>query len=255
MLKTGLPIAVFATAFVVLSLGLHPKQLSHSDETFYLLSAREMQATGDYLTPKIEGLKRFQKPIFFYWAVAAANGIGGNTLYAGRFASIFFAALTIAFLFFAIRRWRGIALAGVVSLALASSYGFFAQSHYAMTDITLNFFVTLALLFYWEVHTHQKQNTYYKWGIFAAIALACLTKGPLGLGIPLLTILIYSLMTRNPKALKPLFTPSGWWIGLCIALPWFIVMWRIHGDAYSSFLFGREIATRMASNERSMFYL
>ena len=49
------------------------------DEPFYAQTAREMVETNDWITPHIFGAPQFEKPIFYYWLVAASFKLFGQT--------------------------------------------------------------------------------------------------------------------------------------------------------------------------------
>ena len=51
---------------------LDARRLVHPDEGRYAEIAREMAATGDWVTPRLNGLKYFEKPPLQYWLTAAA---------------------------------------------------------------------------------------------------------------------------------------------------------------------------------------
>ena len=68
--------AVLWTVFVAMAIlwfaNLGSRALLHPDEGRYAEIAREMAATGDWVTPRLNGLKYFEKPPFQYWVTAAA---------------------------------------------------------------------------------------------------------------------------------------------------------------------------------------
>ena len=65
------------------------------DEPFYAETAREMVETGDWLTPHIFGQPQFEKPILYYWLVAASFEGFGITEFAGRLPTAVFATLIV----------------------------------------------------------------------------------------------------------------------------------------------------------------
>jgi len=52
--------------------GLGHRKLVKADEARYGEIAREMATSGDWLTPRLNGFKYFEKPPLQYWATAAA---------------------------------------------------------------------------------------------------------------------------------------------------------------------------------------
>ena len=77
------PLLAGATFFA----GLGRPAIGDSDEAFYAEAGREMVASGDWLTPHYNYEHRFQKPILFYWLVAAsylAAGVGETPARGGR---------------------------------------------------------------------------------------------------------------------------------------------------------------------------
>jgi len=72
-------------ALVVVWLGaLAVRPLYKPDEARYGEIPREMVASGDWLTPRLNGLKYFEKPPLQYWATAAAFEVFGVSDWAAR---------------------------------------------------------------------------------------------------------------------------------------------------------------------------
>src|SRR6476661_3213698 len=51
---------------------LDVRKLQHPDEGRYAEIAREMAVTGDWVTPRLNGIKYFEKPPLQYWLTAAS---------------------------------------------------------------------------------------------------------------------------------------------------------------------------------------
>ena len=57
--------------------GLGQRDLFQTDEGRYAEIPREMLATGDWVTPRLDGLKYFEKPPLQYWATAVTYTVFG----------------------------------------------------------------------------------------------------------------------------------------------------------------------------------
>ena len=64
LLAIAIAIAWFAS--------LDVRKLQHPDEGRYAEIAREMVVTGDWVTPRLNGIKYFEKPPLQYWLTGAA---------------------------------------------------------------------------------------------------------------------------------------------------------------------------------------
>src|SRR6476619_4302537 len=80
-LSSSPPIAAYSRrAWILLAIlaaiawfaNLDVRKLQHPDEGRYAEIAREMVASGDYVTPRLNGLKYFEKPPLQYWLTAAS---------------------------------------------------------------------------------------------------------------------------------------------------------------------------------------
>src|SRR6185369_4589718 len=60
------------------------RKLVKADEGRYAEIPREMVASGDWLTPRLNGFKYFEKPALQYWATAAAFSVFGLHDWAAR---------------------------------------------------------------------------------------------------------------------------------------------------------------------------
>jgi len=215
------------------------------DENFYFESAREMLRTGDLLTPRYMGKERFQKPILFYWLVLLPFKISGVSWYAARLPSIICGALC-ALLAFAMSNllFKNRRAALFAALFTATTPLYYRYARLAVPDMALVFFITLALYFFLSFYK-KKDGQKGVLLFFAAAAVAFLIKGPVGLIIPLFIAVIFSLVRKE----KRLFSPAGLFAGIAvfavIVSPWFYFVYKVHGGAYLSHVWGREVLQRI----------
>ena len=71
-------LALFLGSLYFILLGTRP--LFVPDEGRYAEIAREMANSGDYVTPYLDHIKYFEKPILFYWLGAATISWGSQSL-------------------------------------------------------------------------------------------------------------------------------------------------------------------------------
>jgi 4-amino-4-deoxy-L-arabinose transferase-like glycosyltransferase len=199
------------------------------DEPFYAVTAQEMVQGNDWVTPKIFGEPQFEKPIFYYWMVAASFKVFGVNEWAGRLPSALPATLLVllvsAFTARVFNRRTGL-LAGVV---LASGLEYAIMSRLMLTDIVLALFIAGTLFCYWLAVDDEKHRP--RWVIlhFVFGGFAMLTKGPVGLVVSLLATAIFSLITKKRHP----YRGGALWVGialyLAIGIPWYVVMTVEHG--------------------------
>src|SRR5258708_20626985 len=91
--RRALRLLLVATAALILYLpGLGRPALWEPDEGRYAEIAREMYLTGDYVTPRDNFVRYFEKPPLVYWAEAGAIAIFGIHEFAVRLPAALFSA-------------------------------------------------------------------------------------------------------------------------------------------------------------------
>ncbi|NIQ00587.1 MAG: phospholipid carrier-dependent glycosyltransferase, partial [Nitrospinaceae bacterium] len=243
--ETVLLLLILVLAFAAFSYRLGEIPPYHNDENFYVESARHMVESGDYLTPVYHEKKRFAKPPLFYWLVSLAYKTFGVQLASARGVSAVFGTLCIAVTFFLARRLFGREAALVSAFLLPGMVLHFQISRWAITDMTLNFFILLA--FYFFVRGYQEEKTRPRDFLlfYGAIALGFLTKGPPALVIPGLTLALFLLLRRDGALVRQLRLGTGALIVIAVNLPWFALMFHLHGDAFKDHILGAEIRDRI----------
>ncbi len=101
--------------------GIDQRTLMHPDEGRYAEIAREMAASGDWLTPRLNGLKYFEKPPLQYWVTAAAFDAFGVHEWTARLWPVLSTFLATLFLGYVGLRLGGPALGLYAAAALAAS--------------------------------------------------------------------------------------------------------------------------------------
>jgi 4-amino-4-deoxy-L-arabinose transferase-like glycosyltransferase len=231
-----LPVLLLAaTLALAFNLGGYP--LFDPDEGRNAEIAREMSETNDYVLPHLDGLPYLDKPIVYFAAAAATMNVLGPTETAARLPAYLFTLATLIIVFwFASRRW-GQDAGWLAALALATMPLVLAYARTTIMDSALAFCTTLAILALWD----EPPRAVLAW---AAIGVGSITKGPVAILVPLLTLIPYSLITG--RSVRRLFPIAGLVMFAIVALPWFLaVSHRI--PEFPRYVFVRETFERVTT--------
>jgi 4-amino-4-deoxy-L-arabinose transferase-like glycosyltransferase len=211
---------------VLFTFMLENRPLSVPDEGRYVEIPREMVASGNYLTPRLNYVKYFEKPVLFYWLEAFSIKLFGLNEFTLRLWPALFALFGCLALAVAGARLFG-RMTGLLSAAvLATSLLYYGLGRAIILDMPVSILLTLALLSF-LVGSHEApglKRRLYLWGFYAFAALAVLTKGLIGILIPAMVIGAWILLLGEWRMLKTLYIPSGLALFLLIAAPWHIMV-------------------------------
>lgn len=211
---------VTLAAAVVMLTNLGGPRLWDRDEPRNAGCAREMLERGDWIVPTFNAELRPHKPVLQYWCIMAAYSVGGVSEFTARLPSALFAMGTVLCTWFIGRRLFGGQAGMWAGLALASSMMFGVAGRAATPDATLIFCSTLALTIYTagtfkprlsaDDHAPDDQPLQLKtpghyfpqhWpmvvAMYAAMGLAVLAKGPIGLVLPTAVVGMFLLIVRR----------------------------------------------------------
>src|SRR5439155_18688356 len=225
-------------AMLFVHLGGYP--LLDADEGRNAEVAREMAATNDYVMPRLDGLPYLDKPIIFFAASAAFMEFLGPTETAARLPALMFTLMTAAALAWFARRngieWRATA---IIFLTTPLTLAF---SRTVIFDSALTFFITVAILAFYEAVEHAKPR---QWSTvaWAAIAFGVITKGPVALAVPLLVAIPYAIWRKRSRALVSI---GGLVAFVAIVTPWVCAISRAVPD-FLHYVFITETAGRLTS--------
>ena len=219
---SGVALVVVVSASLFDGLGLWP--LMEPDEGRNAETAREMLASGDWLVPHFNGLPFLDKPVGLFWMIAGAFRVFGVNEGAARLPSAL-AAVSLVMLTFAIGR-----------MLLGTRRGFLAATIVATSPLVLIFgrlaifdmpFSALAIMALWSLLQARLVGPPAVWLPVAGLVmgLATLTKGPVGIAVPLLA------WFAGRGALPPPRERAGWRTLLtavlafsCVVLPWAVIV-------------------------------
>ena len=209
--------------------------LTDRDEGRNAEAGREMFASGDLITPTFNGELRVAKPVFVYWLMTMSYHVFGVSEFAARAPSALFGVALIVMHYLFVTRLRGPTVGLYGALMLLLNIEVLALGRMAITDSVLIFFTTLSLYGFWLGLHEPGRGRHWIWAFYAGMALATLTKGPVGFAVPLITGLLYLAATRQWLVFWQRGAPiAGTLLFVILAGPWYAAMFLLHGDAYSS---------------------
>jgi len=185
-----------------------------------------MVASGDYLTPRLNGVKYFEKPPLFYWLQSLSIQLFGLSEWSLRLWTAIFALFGCLAVYTGGRKLFGQKSGLLASVILATSLLYFAMGRIITLDMSVSILLTCALLAF-IVGTSEPVGTRRRlilWAFYIFAALATLTKGLIGIVIPGMVIGLWIALMGEWSLLKKMYLPSGIAIFLLVTLPWHILV-------------------------------
>jgi 4-amino-4-deoxy-L-arabinose transferase-like glycosyltransferase len=213
-------LALLAVGLMYL-LGLGAAPFLDPPEGFHAAVAQGMRASGDWITPRVDGVRYFDKPPLPYWLMALSFSLSGPTETAARLWPAL-SAIGIA----AVTGRIGVMLGGprvglLAGLFVASNLGVFLFGRQVKPDLAFVLWLTLAFAGF--VVAYRGLG---RWGLavfYAALGLAALTKDPFGSVAVLVVAALFLWLTHE----RPYAAWAPWWgvlLLLAIAVPWYVAV-------------------------------
>lgn len=199
-------------------------------ESVYVLTAKEMLESGDWLSPRIYGDFWYDKPIMFYWELLVAYKIFGVNEFAARFFPAVFATLGLFLTYFFGAKLYGKKIGFAAAVILATSLEYWYLSHAVITDMTLLVMFAATLITFFLGYRAGNEKFYLI--AFAASGVGVLTKGPIAFLLPGLIILIFLAWQGDLRHLQKLFRPKNLLLFAGIVALWYLPMTLIHGAEF-----------------------
>ncbi|RQN35592.1 glycosyltransferase family 39 protein [Paraburkholderia tropica] len=244
---------------VIWFLPLGWRHLLPSDEGRYAEMAREMLATGDWITPRYNGYKYFEKPPLQTWMNALTFAWFGI----GEWQARLYTALT---------GFAGVLLVGFTGARVFNAAtGFFAavvlacapywnlMGHFNTLDMALSFWMELtlcALLLAQRPNLPRNTARLWMWVCWGAMALAVLSKGLVGLILPGAVLVLYTLISRDWALWKRLYLVSGLIVFFAVVSPWFVLVQERNPEFFNFFFIVQQFQRYLtpAQNRPGPFY-
>ncbi len=243
---------LFVVATILWFGTLDYRHLIPTDEGRYAQMAREMMVSGDYITPRYNDYKYFEKPPLHIWATAIIFKLFGLGEWQARLWSGLTGFFTILLVGYTAARLYGHLTGYLAALILLSSPMWVVGGHFNALDMGLSAFLNLALCAlllaqHADAEHQAKSRRNWMWLCWLAMGLATLSKGLIGIVIPGMVLFAYILTRWDWKILARLHIISGLFIYLAITAPWFIAV-SIQNPEFPHFFFIHEHFERFTAD-------
>lgn len=216
--------------------------LIEPDEARYAEIPREMAASADWVTPRLDGLKYFEKPPLQYWATALLYRAFGVSEWTARAWPLALGFLCLPLTYAWTQRRAGVNAALAAVAVLAVSPFFSIMGHLNLLDAGLAFWLT-ATVFAFALGQMAPRGSAAErnWVLCAwlAAALAVLSKGIVVAVLAGLTLILYSVPQKDWQPWRRLHLLLGLPLFLLITLPWFVVV-SLRNREFAQFFFLHE---------------
>ena len=202
------------------------------DEAVFSEATKEMVQSGDWITPTYNGENRYDKPILFYWLMAASYKVFGINEFGARFPSALSGFVLSLAVFFFVRCFSEDRQAFLASLSLTLSAYFLVYTHAAVTDMALTLFISLSLFSLFLSLERRNTAGGYLCGFYMFSALAFLTKGLIGILFPFGIAAVYLLLTGGVKGIKRMVSAPGILLFLLVSGPWYVAQLQLNGHDF-----------------------
>lgn len=211
----------------LLMLGQGALPLVGPDEPRYVRVAVEMQRSGDWITPTLQGRPWLEKPVLFYWLAGLSMRVFGEHPWAARLPVALASLVLVGVTALVGARLFGCAAGLHAGFVAGSSLLFFVYAHAAAMDMLLATCLTLGL----GLTLLRRAGHAGPLALDAAAAcfgLATLAKGPLGVLLPALVLAGDALLSRDTRLLRACLHPRRVLVFGLVAAPWYA--WVLHAQ-------------------------
>src|SRR5438309_244288 len=213
-----------------------------------------MVVSGDWLTPRLNGYKYFEKPALQYWITAAAFTAFGQNEWAARLWPGLTGFLGVLLVFWAGRRLFAPPAALCGAAVAAGSTLYVVVGHILTLDMALTFFMSASVFAFAVAQGDAEESRRRRWMLvaWASAALAVMTKGLVGIVLPAGAVAAYVVLHRDWGLLPRLYLIRGGLLFLAIVAPWFILV-SLANPEFFRFFFIHEHFERFLTREHDRY--
>ncbi|MFQ5992768.1 MAG: ArnT family glycosyltransferase, partial [Nitrospiraceae bacterium] len=229
VVRWGIPSLLLICGLILLFYRLDQRALYESMEARYPLAVLMMEIRDNWMVPYRRGAAWMFKPPLNVWLIHLAGLVwGGIDEWTARFPSASATLGTVMLIFWWGKRLGGTLFGGIAGFVLLTSGHFLIMGRTSFTDQVFTFFFTLSLVAFYAVY-HRWWGERAWWLMYAAMGLATMAKGPMGLLLSIAVILTYLAIEKDLSALYRMRWISGLMIYAAITLPWYLGVFLLYG--------------------------
>jgi 4-amino-4-deoxy-L-arabinose transferase-like glycosyltransferase len=248
---TRVVLALLAVIALAIALDNLERPLANPDEGRYSEISREMALSGDWVTPRLDGIKYFEKPPLQYWATALSFEALGASEASARLYVFLCGFLTLLVTGYTAARLMGAEVGLASMLALVASPYFMGLGGIVTLDMGLTLWTTTtvcAFLVAEDARTSPRGRIGWLALAWAAMALAVLSKGLVGIVFAGAAVFFQAVTKRDAGVIRRMGWLYGIPIFLAIAAPWFVMVARANPE-FAHFFFVHEHFERFLTTE------
>jgi len=191
-------LSLILCATLLFLVGLESHHLWGSDEPRVAGIAAEMGRSGDMVVPALNGEPFLEKPPLYFWAASTIFNLLGENTYTARLPSALAAICGVALVFFLAMSMGSPPLTAFISaIILASSTGYWSIGHKCIIDMMLCLFTTCAVACFFQASRSLQKRMLWYAGFVLSLSCAVMTKGLVGLAIPLSALSVWLLLEKD----------------------------------------------------------
>lgn len=246
--RAGLLLLAAVALYFLYFFGLTRTGLIGPDEPRYAAIGRAMAVTGDWITPRLWGSPWFEKPALLYWMAATGFKLGLGSEWAPRLPVAIASVAFLIYFFAVVRREYGRSAAWYSATILATSAGWLAYSHIAITDLPMSAAFAAAMLAI--INETAGTRSFIAAGVLLGVAVLAKGLVPLVLFVPALWFL-----WRRWRDLAILFAAAA-----VVAAPWYVLVTLRNGrpfldEFFWKHHFGRFLNSALEHQQPFWFYV
>lgn len=201
------------------------------DEGAFTTATREMFLRHDFITPYLNSVPRFDKPILIYWLQAISVYLFGFNEFSFRLPSALASTAWVYLIYQFMAKVTDSNKAFYAALIASTSLMTTVVGKAAIADAVLILFITWAMFAIFR-HWQTDRAAYIRWA-YLAMALGFLTKGPVAVVIPgAVSFLFYVSTGKWSSWWRAVLDWRGIMVFLLVALPWYVIEYLKEGQAF-----------------------